>query len=205
MGITDLLRALKNAIEAALDDMLLDVNPDTGDYEERNQMPMEPEDGYGAEGRPEDDPEYWDGEQKRPEPEPKQRPPDVYLMNMPERADYLSRVPYLLIQFLSSKDKYDKEDRDRQATADIRILIATYNRDGQDGGMQVLEIVERIRIHLLSGMLLDGNYMLTMPFDTEVYPDDTGNYFLGEINMTWSLPNVERAHYYIEDVRRKDD
>lgn len=52
MGITDLLRALKNAIEAALDGMLLDVNPDTGDYEERNQMPMEPEDGYGRRGPP---------------------------------------------------------------------------------------------------------------------------------------------------------
>ena len=51
MGITDLMTALKCAIEAALDGMLLDVNPDTGDYEERNQMPIMPEDGYGAEGR----------------------------------------------------------------------------------------------------------------------------------------------------------
>lgn len=199
MGIIDLLTALENVIRTALKGMLLEVNPDTGDYEENGNLPLLPEDGYGEGARPEDEPEQRPENWERPEPERKKRPPDIYLMNLPEREDYLSRVPYLLIQFLTSSDDYDKEAKDQQAIANVRVLIATYNSDGQDGGLQVAEIIDRIRIHLLSGMLLDGNYMLQKPFQAEVYPDDTANYFLGEINMKWSLPNVERVKCHIED------
>lgn len=206
MSITDLLRALKAEIEQCLTGMLLEVNPDTGEYEEDHNQPLEPPDEWGPPSLPEDDPEYQsDTREERETEEDKKRPPAVYLMNLPERSDYLSRIPYILIQLLSSKDKYNEDQKDRQSTADIRVLIAVYCQDGEDGGLQVLEIIERIRIHLQSGMLLDKNYMLQMPFDSTVYSDDTGNYFLGEINMTWSVPIVERSELYIEDVRRKEN
>lgn len=209
MGITELLTALKTEIMKCLSGMLLEVNPDTGEYEEAHNLPLEPQDGWSGKEKPEDDPEYDPddvGEQERELPtEKKKRAPEVHLMNLPERSDWYSRIPYVLIQFLSAKDKYNKDEKDRQSTADVRILIATYCEDGQDGGLQVLEIIERIRIHLQSGMLLDGNYMLQMPFDAEVYPDDTGNYFLGEINMTWSIPTIERSALYMEDVRGKEN
>ena len=208
MGITELLTALKTEVMKCLSGMLLEVNPNTGEYEEDHNLPMEPVDEWGPPKRPKDDPEFEPDvpiECYRPEKtEPKKRQPEVHLMNLPERSDWYSRIPYVLIQFLSCKDKYNKDEKDQQSTADVRILIATYCEDGQDGGLQVLEIIERIRIHLQSGMLLDGNYMLQMPFDAEVYPDDTGNYFLGEINMTWSIPTIERAELYIEDVRGKE-
>ena len=185
MGIADLLTALKAAIKE------------------------EPADEWGPPEIPEDSPEHETedaGEWDRPETrEPKKRAPGVYRMNLPDRSDWISLIPYVLIQFLSSKDKYNKDERDRQSTADVRVLIATYCADGEDGGLQVLEIIERIRIHLQTGMLLDGNFMLQMPFDTEVYPDDTGNYFLGQIDMTWSIPVIERTECFIEDVRRKEN
>lgn len=203
MGITELLTALKAVIKKCVEGMALEVNPDTGEYEEDHNLPLEPADQWGTPELPEDSPEYGENgksEQAR-QTEGKRRPPGVYLMNLPERSDWISRVPYILIQFLSSKDKYDKEDKDDQATADIRVLIAVYCQDGEDGGLQVLEIIERIRVMLQSGMLLDGNYMLIKPFDAEVYPDDTGNYFLGEINMTWSVPTIQRTALCIEDVK----
>ena len=186
MGITDLLEALKNEIQNALKGMLLEVNPSTGDYEEDHNLPLEPD--LESE-RPE-----------RPEQEKKRRPPTVYKMNLPEREDYLSRIPYVLIQFLSSKDELEKDENDRQSIANIRVLIAIYDSDGEDGGLRVLEIIERIRLRLQAGMLLDQNFMLQMPFNAEVYPDDTGNYFLGEINMVWSIPTIDRTKYYIEEV-----
>lgn len=209
MGIAELLTALKAEIRKCLDGMLLEVNPDTGEYEEDHNLPLEPPDEWGPPELPDEDPEYEsdtaDGWKRPSETEKKKRAPEVHLMNLPERSDWYSRIPYVLIQFLNSKDKYNKDEKDRQSTADIRMLIATYCEDGEDGGLQVLEIIERIRIHLESGMLLDQNYMLQMPFDAEVYPDDTGNYFLGEINMTWSIPIVERSELFIEDVRRKEN
>lgn len=209
MGITELLQALKSEIKRCLAGMRLEVNPDTGEYEEDHNPPLEPADEWGPPELPEDDPEYGAdtqaGWERETEKEPKKRPPGVYLMNLPERSDWYSLIPYVLIQFLISKDKYNKDEHDQQSTADVRVLIATYCSDGEDGGLQVLEIIERIRIHLQSGMLLDGNYMLQKPFEGEVYPDDTGNYFLGEINMTWSIPVIERSEMHIEDVRGKEN
>lgn len=193
MGIADLLNALKTVIQAALEGMLLEVNPDTGDYEEDHNLPLEPDDMESL------------LTMQQTATEKKCRAPTVYLMNLPEREDYLSRIPYVLIQFLSSKDKHDKESNERQSLASVRVLIAVYDSDGEDGGLHVLEIIERIRLKLQAGMLLDQNFMLQMPFDTEVYPDDTGNYFLGEINMDWSIPVIDRTKYYIEETERRTE
>ncbi|MBQ9269670.1 MAG: hypothetical protein IJ206_09165 [Oscillospiraceae bacterium] len=207
MGVTELLQALKAEIKKCLAGMLLEVNPSTGEREEAHNLPLEPYDEWGPPEPPEDDPECGTDIQtdRETEKEPKKRPPDVYLMNLPERSDWYSRIPYVIIRFLNVKDRYNKDEKDQQATVNVRVLIATYCSDGEDGGLQVLEIIERIRIHLESGMLLDENYMLQSPFDGEVYPDDTGNYFLGEINMTWSIPIIERSEFHIEDVRRKEN
>ncbi len=207
MGITELLTALKTVLKKCVGNMRLEVSPDTGDYEEVHNLPLEPEDGWKLPKKPEEGPEGGMPQETEaiPEPERKMRAPDVYLMKMPEPEDYTSRVPYLILQFLKIKDKYDKEEKDRQSTADVRVLIAIYASDGQDGGLKVLEIIERIRYVLQTGMLLDGNYMLQRPFEAEVYPDDTGNYFLGEIDMTWSLPGIERTEFQIEDVRGREN
>lgn len=189
MGIDGLLRALKKMLILCTQNMKLKVNPDSGDYEEDFELPL----------CPTDTPE---GEEPtantKPVAEPG-RPPNVFLMNTPDRSDMISRIPYLMIQFLSGKDKRNADIGDEESTVNIRILIAIYNDDGEDGGLQVLEIIERIRILLQKGRLLDQQYMLQMPFDYEVYPDDTGVYYLGEINMVWSIPRIERTAFFIEE------
>lgn len=183
MGVDGLLQALKKMLILCTQNMKLKVNPDSGDYEEDFALPIYPEEA------PAD---------RKPAAE-EGRPPNVFLMNTPDRNDMISRIPYLLIQFLTGKDRKNADTGDEESTANIRILIATYNDDGEDGGMQVLEIIERIRIMLQKGRLLDQQYMLQMPFDYEVYPDDTGVYYLGEINTVWSLPLIERTEFFIEE------
>ena len=221
MGVDALLRALKAAFERATREMRLKVNPDTGIHEEDMDRPLYPEEYPEPEEPPEPEEDTGleefsemeeneggesgeDGEEREIKPprapEKPPRAPTIYLMNLPDREDLTGPIPYIILQVLTGKDKRDKESGDEQSTVDVRALIATYTDDGQDGGLQVLEIIERIRILLEKGRLLDDNYMLQMPFDWEIYPDDTGLYYLGEINMTWSVPGVERTAIRIEDI-----
>ena len=207
--IEPLLRALKRVTESITGNMLLTVNPDTGWYEETAALPMEP--------KPEDQenlPSPWEA----PEDEAhgiwedsldptahetqKKRPPKVFLMNTPDRSDTTSEIPYILIQFLNGRDKRETAEngRDKQSTVDVRFLIATYNTDGEEGGFQVIDILERIRSVLQMGEMLEHNYTLQSPLDYEVYPDYTGRYFLGEMDTTWSIPTVERTCGTIEEA-----
>ena len=204
-----LLKALKKVVEAVTEDMYLEVNPNTGWYEETATLPLDPEpeepERPDAEEPPPEEPkpELWEEDFDPGERETrKQRPPEVYIMNLPDRSDTTSRIPYILIQFLSGRDKRaDQENgRDKQSTADIRFLIATYNTDGQEGGLQVLGILERIRFVLQKGEMLESNYTLQNTMDYEVYPDDTGRYFLGEMDTTWSIPTVERTCCSVEEA-----
>ncbi len=204
-----LLKALKAVVEDVTKGMYLEVNPDTGWYEETAAMPLEPI--PEETGRPSPDVELpeepktdiWgeDFDQSVRE-QRKKRAPEVYLMNLPDRSDTTSRIPYILIQFLSGRDKRaDQENgRDKQSTVDVRLLVATYNTDGQEGGLQVLNILERMRFALQSGEMLASNYVLQNTMDYEVYPDDTGRYFLGEMDTTWSIPTVERTHCCVEEA-----
>lgn len=196
MGLTDLLIALKKMLIKCTASMSLKVNPDTGDHEEDYEMPL-----YQEEYDDDTEPEQSETVPESPAPRKEEnRPPHIFLMNTPERSDLTSQIPYLMIQLLSGEDKQDSESREEESKVKIRILIALYDDDGENGALQVLEIIERIRIMLLKGRLLDRQYMIQSPFDYEIYQDDTGVYYLGEINTVWSVPVIERTEYFIEET-----
>lgn len=122
------------------------------------------------------------------------RAPDVYVMNLPEREDLFSRIPYILIQPLDGDDS-QKEGEQPYSQVKVRLLIALYNKDAQEGGLQALEIIERLRVWMQKGRLLANQYMLQMPWHWEFYEDDTGVYHLGEIRTVWSLPEIKNTNY----------
>ena len=207
--MTELLEHLREIVEKCTENMLLPVNADTGRYEDDSDLPTEPEDGYAPpqlfpldETQRGDEPTEGEAE---PEDEVKQRPPDVYLMNLPEREDLYSNIPYILIQGLNAKDKLDQDTMARQTLAEVRIIIVTWNPDGQDGGLQVWRIIEKLRIVLEEGELLGDNFQLKYPFDAQVYPDDTGDYYLGEINTNFTLPTIQRTRARVEDYFTKEN
>lgn len=208
MGIEGLLRQLETLIRRITKDMALAVNPDSEMYEEEEALPLDRE-GYEPGLGLQDDIEADQRDHMEPNPRKpaRKRPPEVFLMNTPDRSDLESMIPYILIQFLSGKDTRTSEDKgyDQYATAEVRLLIATYNEDGQAGGLQVLNILERIRTTLLRGIMLGENYTMETPLDYEVYPDDTGRYFLGEMDMTWRIPVIERDSLTVESAAESGD
>lgn len=123
--------------------------------------------------------------------ETKERPPNVYLMNVPKKEDEIQQIPYILIKYLNGKDE-QQGGSITQSEARVRIIIVTYSEDGQEGALALLNVLERIRHHLLKDREVGGQFRLIMPIETLAYPDNTAPYYLGEIMTLWTLPAIEQ-------------
>ena len=78
--------------------------------------------------------------------------------------------------------------------AKVRSICCVYNDDEQEGGLMLLNLMERLRIAMLRQVVIGGQFTLDLEagLETIVYPDDTAPYFVGEMISTWMLPPVER-------------
>lgn len=127
----------------------------------------------------------------RAEEENKERPPYVYLMNLPKKEDEIRQIPYILLKYLTSKDD-QPTGSPTQSEARVRIIIATYSEDAQEGAMALLNVISRIRYRLLKDREVGGQFSLILPAESIVYQDSLTPYYLGEIMTMWTLPSVER-------------
>ena len=80
------------------------------------------------------------------------------------------------------------------SSAKVRSICCVYNDDEQEGGLMLLNLMERIRVALLRQVVIGEQFTLDLEAGLEVlvYPDDTAPYFVGEMISTWILPPVER-------------
>lgn len=131
--------------------------------------------------------------QKEDKEEPKDRAAKVYLMRVPSSSEAKKKVPYILHQFITGDDEQAAGKLDT-STAIIRSVFAVYNKDEEVGGLTLLNLMERLRIHLLKKVVIDGKFELDKELKVEclVYPDDTAPYYAGEMITRWKLPAVER-------------
>lgn len=125
------------------------------------------------------------------EQENKERPPYVYLMNLPKKEDEIQQIPYILLKYLTSKDDQPSGSL-TQSEARVRIIVATYSEDAQEGAMALLNVISRIRYRLLKDREVGGQFSLILPAESIVYQDNTSPYYLGEIMTMWTLPSIER-------------
>lgn len=123
--------------------------------------------------------------------QPKERPAEVHLMNLPKKEDETQQVPYILIKYLTGKDE-QPAGQQTDSGCMVRVIIATYAEDAEEGGMALLNVISRIRYHLLKDRLLAHQFQLDNPLESIIYPEDTRPYYLGELMTSWSLPSIER-------------
>lgn len=122
------------------------------------------------------------------------RPAEVYLMRLPDGSSAAKKAPYIIHQLLTSKDQQPSGER-VQSSASVRSIFVVYNDDGQEGGLMLLNLMERLRIELLRAGILDNRFSLDLNEGLEymVYPDmDTAPYYAGEMSSTWKLIPVQR-------------
>lgn len=120
----------------------------------------------------------------------KERPAEVHKMRLPDKSAEITRIPYILLQFLKNTD--DQEEGQRpESECMVRIVAATYSEDGEEGALCVLNLLTRIRIALLKDGVIGERFMLKPPLEMIVYPDNTPPYYMGEMITKWRMPVIE--------------
>ncbi len=122
------------------------------------------------------------------------RPPDVYLMRLPDSQNAAKKAPYILHQFVTSRDQQERGE-DLESSALIRSIFCAYCDDEQEGSLHLLNMMSRFRIPLLKDPWINkGQFELNLQEGMEslIYPDDTAPYFFGEMMTNWRMPPVKR-------------
>lgn len=133
--------------------------------------------------------------------QPKPRPPAVFLMDLPQLADYERKAPYILHQIVTGKDAYTLVSKAcsqaPDSTALVRSVFCVFHPDRQQGGMALLSLMEQLRIALLEQPVLGKQFTLDLNegLNSLVYQDDTGAkpFYLGELLTLWHCPFSRRT------------
>ena len=121
------------------------------------------------------------------------RSPVVFLMRVPDDSSATKKAPYILHQIITGKDRQEPQQQPESSAA-VRSIFCVYNEDGQEGGLALLQLIERWRIAVMKQRVIDNRYEVDMDagLDMLIYPDDTAPYYIGELVSNWSLPPVQR-------------
>ena len=124
---------------------------------------------------------------------PSERPAEVHLMRLPDSEAAKKKAPYIIHQIITGKDA-QKPGEKATCTTEIRSIFCVYCPDEEEGGMLLLNLMERLRIALLRQAVLDQRYQLDLEAGLEIilYPDDSAPYYAGEMASRWRLPGIER-------------
>jgi hypothetical protein len=131
--------------------------------------------------------------QQKGDSEKGSRPADVHLMRLPDSTAAQKKAPYIIHQIISSRD-IQPEGENESASTVIRSIFCVYNDNEEEGGLMLLNLMERLRISLLRQIVIGDQFQLDLKagLETLVYPDDTAPYYAGEMISTWKIPAIQR-------------
>lgn len=117
----------------------------------------------------------------------------VFKMRLPDSKAAQKKAPYVLHQVITGKDQ-QPTGTDVDSTTTVRSIFCVYNDDEQEGGLMLLNLMERLRIAILKKIVIGEQFEIDLEAGLEclVYPDDTAPYFLGEMVSTWKMPTIKR-------------
>ena len=121
------------------------------------------------------------------------RPADVYLMRLPDAKSAKKKAPYIIHQLITAKDQ-QQPGQHPTSTVQVRSIFCVYNEDGQEGGLMLLNLMERVRIPLIRQTVIEKRYKLLLDPSMEAiaYPEDSAPYYAGEMVSIWKIPAIER-------------
>jgi hypothetical protein len=127
-------------------------------------------------------------------PNPDLRAPDVYRMRLIKSSAAQRLAPYILHQLITGEDKQTTGSQ-MESRASVRSVFCVYSEDEQEGGLMLLNLIERLRLRLLRDIIVGYQFELDLEagLETFIYPDDTAPYYAGEMTSTWILPAVKRG------------
>lgn len=144
--------------------------------------------------------------QKQDERNPPDRAATVFMARLPDMTSFEKKAPFILHQAVTGEDGLKNANRgtgresklELQSSAVIRSVFCVYHPDEQEGGLALLNIMEEMRIALLTYPTLNGVFELDLKegISQMVYPETgergTAPYYLGEMVTQWRLPVIKR-------------
>ena len=121
--------------------------------------------------------------------ESKRKSPSVYIGQLPsETTQY---VPYILIKALTGQDT-QTTGQEEESECKTRIIAVTYSEEADKGYIDVVNIIDRLRLKFLKERTVGDQFIVKMPLDYIVYEDDLGPYTIGEMIVNWDMPTIKR-------------
>lgn len=122
-----------------------------------------------------------------------ERPPKVFIGNLPDKEAEKKAAPYILLKLLTKKT--DEEE----SVCRVRIICVTFSEDKQENYIQCLNVLTKIETKLLEDVVIDKRYSCQKPIETVVYDDDLEVYQVGEMMTVWEMTKPERdVRQYLE-------
>lgn len=121
------------------------------------------------------------------------RAAQIFLARVPDGKSADKKAPYILHQITTGKDVQEPGQL-VECQRVVRSIFCVYSADEQEGGLMLLNLMERVRISLLKDPIIGKQFVLDLDAGLEmfIYPDDTAPYFIGEMASTWDMPKVKR-------------
>ena len=111
--------------------------------------------------------------------DPGERPPLVFIGNLPNKEQEKKAAPYILLKLLTKKVD------DEENVCRVRIIC--------------LNLVTKIETSLLEDVVIDKHYSCQKPIETIIYDENMELYQVGELMTIWELPQIRRdVRQYLE-------
>ncbi len=122
-----------------------------------------------------------------------ERPPRVFIGNLPDKEAEKKEAPYILLKLLTRKTD------DEESVCRVRIICVTFSEDKQENYIQCLNLITKLENSLLEDVVVDKRYSCQKPIESIMYDDDLEVYQIGEIMTVWEMPKTERnVRKYLE-------
>lgn len=115
-----------------------------------------------------------------------ERPPKVFIGNLPDKKLERKEAPYILLKLLTKKTD------DEESICRVRIICVTFSEDKQENYIQCLNLLTKLETKLLEDVIIAERYSCQKPIESVIYDDDLEVYQVGEMITIWELPKAER-------------
>lgn len=139
---------------------------------------------------------YWKTSLQRGDEDEQTAVLNVYLQSLPDMKSWQKKAPYVILQVLTGTDKQDTNDTPKSSCT-FRMVFCLYNDNTEQGMMEVLQLIEHVRIDLLRIQVIGHKYQLDLQEQLSelFYSNESAPYFGGEISGVFRMPSVEREVY----------
>lgn len=124
----------------------------------------------------------------------RQRPPNVYEFNLPPKdpkTPEAEQYPFFLLRWRRGQDS--EQGAAQEATAEVAIIVGTWS-DTDDGGVDLLHLIQAVRESLAAHPSLDGTaFEHSGVLTWEIEDPPPRPQWVGQLVTTWTIPRPRRV------------